>query len=36
VEVGSYNFGAQSIIRLLHFRDGKLVKVATGGYGFGG
>jgi hypothetical protein len=36
VEVWSYNFGAQSFTRLLHFRDGKLVKVATGGYGFGG
>lgn len=36
VEVWSYNFGAQSFTRLLHFRDGKLIKVVTGGYGFGG
>ncbi len=35
-EVWSYNFGASSFMRLLHFRDGKLVKIVTGGYGFGG
>ncbi len=36
VEVWSYNFGASSFMRLLHFRDGKLTKIVTGGYGFGG
>lgn len=34
VETWTYNFGDRTLLRRLKFVDGKLVKVATGAYGF--
>jgi hypothetical protein len=35
VEIWTYNFGSSSFLRRLIFRDGVLVKIETGGYGYG-
>jgi hypothetical protein len=35
VEIWTYNFGGGSFLRRLVFRDGVLVKLETGGYGYG-
>lgn len=34
VETWTYNFGPQSFLRILEFRNGKLTEVSTGGYGY--
>ena len=34
IEVWTYNLGSTQFIRYLTFRDGKLVAIKTGGYGY--
>ncbi|WP_293373459.1 DUF2845 domain-containing protein [Nevskia sp.] len=34
IEVWTYNFGQNQLLRLLRFRDGRLVDIDTDGYGF--
>lgn len=34
VEEWTYNFGPQSFLRILEFRNGKLAEIRTGGYGY--
>jgi hypothetical protein len=34
VDEWTYNFGPQSFLRILEFRNGKLVDIRTGGYGY--
>jgi hypothetical protein len=34
VEAWTYNFGPQSFLRILEFRNGKLAEIRTGGYGY--
>ena len=35
-EVWTYNFGPRRFVRLVHFENGKVTRVDTGGYGYGG
>lgn len=34
IEIWTYNFGQNQLLRLLRFRDGRLVDIDTDGYGF--
>lgn len=34
IETWTYNFGTQAFLRRLKFVDGRLVRIATGGYGY--
>lgn len=34
VEVWTYNFGSSQLLRLLRFRNGRLIEIETEGYGF--
>jgi hypothetical protein len=34
-EVWTYNFGPRRFLRLVHFENGKVTRVETGGYGYG-
>ena len=35
VEVWTYNFGSRTFVRYLEFENGTLVRIETGGYGYG-